>query len=350
LLVSFDLGLQGYDKTRGEQFQKQIIERVSALPGVQSAALADLFPLSMNYSSNGIFIEGHPPLRGTDVPNAMVASVSSDYFKTMEIPMLAGRAFTQQDDAKATQAAIVNEAFIRKLMPELKSLDEAIGKRFSYRAVDGPFMQIIGVARDGKYWTIGEASQPFSYTPLLQSYSSSTTMVIRTTIEPRSLLTSVQREFQSLDETLPVFGSKTLEEHLGISLFPTRVAAMLLGSFGGIALILAAICIYGVMAYSVAQRTREIGIRMALGAQTTDVLAMILKQGARLVSIGLVIGLLAAFALTNFMSSVLYGVSATDLWTFAIVSAALIGVALGACFLPARRAAKTNPIIALRYE
>ncbi len=350
LLASFDLGLQGYDQARGEQFQKRIIERVNAIPGVRSAALTDLFPLSINYSANAVYIEGQPPLRGTEVPNVMVASVSRDYFKTMEIPLLAGRAFTEQDDAKATQAAIVNEAFIRRLMPEVKSPDEAIGKRFSYRGNDGPFMQIVGVAKDGKYWTIGEAAQPFSYTPLLQSYVSSTTMVIRTSVEPRSLLTAVQREFQKLDETLPVFGVKTLDEHLGISLFPARIAALLLGSFGCIALILAAIGIYGVMAYSVAQRTREIGIRMALGAQTLDVLKMVLKQGALLVAIGLAIGLLASLVLTNFMSSVLYGVSATDLLTYAVVSAVLTGVALAACFVPARRAAKTDPMIALRYE
>jgi predicted permease len=350
LLVSFDLGLQGYDKAKGQQFQKQILERVNTLPGVRSASLTDLMPLSINYNSDTIYVEGRPPVRGAEVPSSMVASVSSDYFSTMEIPFVAGRAFMEQDDQKAVKVAIVNETFVRRLMPESGSVQEAVGKRFSLKSFEGPFLQIVGIARDGKYWSIGEAPRPFVFLPLLQSYSASTTLVMRSSVEPTTLLASVRREFHGLDETLPVFGEKTLTEHLSFSLFPARVAAILLGSFGLIALLLAAIGIYGVMAYSVAQRTREIGIRMALGAQTRDVLQLVLKQGATLALTGLCIGLIAALALTQLMSSVLYGVSATDISTFVVVSLLLAGVALLACFVPARRAAKTDPMIALRYE
>ncbi|MBI3653987.1 MAG: ABC transporter permease [Acidobacteria bacterium] len=350
LIMSFDLGLQGYDQVKGKRFEQQIIERVRALPGVRSAALTDLLPLSGNYSGNTVYVEGQPPVRGAEVPSAMVSSVSADYFSTMEIALLAGRSFTEQDNDKASQVAIVNESFVRRLIPELGSVQEAIGKRFSFQGVAGPFIQIVGVTGDGKYWTIGEAPQPFAYSPLLQSYNASVSLVVRTSVEPRSLISAIRQEFQTLDETLPVFSVKTLTEHMGFSLFPARVAALLLGSFGLLALLLAAIGIYGVMAYSVAQRTREIGIRMALGAQAGEVLKMVLKQGVTLALLGVSLGLLAALAVTQLMSSVLYGVSATDLLTFVLVSALLTGVAMVACLVPARRAAKVDPMIALRYE
>jgi predicted permease len=350
LLMSFDLGLQGYDEPKGKQFQRQIIERIGAVPGVRSASLTDLFPLSINYNSSTVYVQGQPPVRGAEVPTSMVASISPDYFSTMDIPMLTGRTFSEQDNENATRVAIVNESFVRRLMPDINSIEDAIGRQFSYRSFEGPFMRIVGIARDGKYWTIGESPQPFSYTPLVQSYNASTILVVRSSIDPTTLAASIRKEFHNMDETLPVFGVKTLTEHMGFSLFPARIAAILLGSFGLIALLLAAIGIYGVMAYSVAQRTREIGIRMALGAQTGDVLMMILKQGITLAVIGLGIGLLVALAVTQLMSSVLYGVSATDILTFVLVPLLLAIVALLACLVPARRAARVDPMVALRYE
>jgi macrolide transport system ATP-binding/permease protein len=350
LILSFDLGLHGYDQAKGQQFQKQIIERVNALPGVRSSSLTDLMPLSVNYNSNAIYVEGQPPVRGADVPTSMNASVSSAYFTTLEIPFLVGRDFTEQDDEKATQVAVVNEAFVRRLLPDVSAVQDAVGKRFSFKGFEGPFIEIVGITKDGKYWSIGEAPTSFVWVPLRQSYSASTTLVVRTSVEPGSLVAGIRKEFHNLDETLPVSGVKTLSEHMGFSLFPARVAAILLGSFGLIALLLAAIGIYGVMAYSVAQRTREIGIRMALGAQTSTVLRMILKQGFGLALIGLGIGLVLALLLSQLMTSVLYGVSATDIFTFLLVPALLSSVALLACFVPALRAAKTDPMIALRYE
>lgn len=350
LLMSFDLGMQGYDEAKGKQFQRQIIERVETLPGVSSASLTDLFPLSINYNSSPIYVEGRPPVRGAEVPNAMVASITPHYFSTMEIPLLAGRGFSEQDNENATQVAVVNESFVHRLMPDVDSVENAIGKQFSYRGLEGPFIRIVGIARDGKYWTIGEAPQPFAYSPLLQSYNANSILVVRSSIDPTTLAASIRKEFHDMDATLPVFGVKTLTEHMGFSLFPARIAAILLGSFGLIALLLAAIGIYGVMAYSVAQRTREIGIRMALGAQTGDVLRMVLKQGILLAAIGVSIGLLIALALTQLMSSALYGVSATDITTFIVVPLLLATVALLACLIPARRAARVDPMIALRYE
>ncbi|MEN3334746.1 MAG: hypothetical protein V7641_4111, partial [Blastocatellia bacterium] len=350
LKMSFDIGLQGYDQARGQQFYRQLTERIESLPGVRSASLTSLFPLSVNYSSNNVYIEGQAPVRGADVPNAMVADVGLKYCETMGIPILAGRDFRDSDTDKATKVAVVNEAFAHRFFPEAHALDEVIGKRFSFSSLEGPFIQIAGVARDGKYWSIGEAPQPFAYSPLSQSYSSSTTMMVRTNGNPQALIGAIRSKVAEMDATLPVYDVKTIAEHLSFSLFPVRIVATLLASFGLLALLLAGVGIYGVTAYAVSQRTREIGIRMALGAGRGDILKLMLSQGLKLSSIGLGIGLAAAFALTRLMAAMLYGISATDAVTFTVISLLLAGVALVACFVPARRATKVDPMIALRYE
>jgi predicted permease len=350
LKMSFDIGLQGYDKGRGQQFYKQLIERVESVPGVRSATLTDLFPLSVDYSSNGIFIEGQAPVRGVDVPNAMVASVAPKYCETMGIPILAGRDFSDADTPQTTRVSVVNEAFAQRFFPEAHSLDEVIGKRFSFESLQGPFIQIAGIARDGKYWSMGETAQPFVYSPLAQYYNSSTTLVVRTNSDPQALTNAIRGKISEMDATLPVYDVKTFAEHLSFSLFPVRIVATLLASFGGLALLLAGVGIYGVTAYSVSQRTREIGIRMALGATRGNILRLMLSHGLKLAAIGLGIGLAAAFMLTRLMEAMLYGISATDAITFIAISLLLAGVALGACFIPARRATRVDPMIALRYE
>ena len=350
LVMSFDVGLQGYDQAKGQQFHRQIMERVEALPGVRSASLTDLFPLSLNYSGNGVYVEGQPPVRGANVPTAMVSSIGLNYFSTMGIPLLAGRDFTEQDDEKATRIVIFNEAAVHKFFPDAKSLEDAIGRRISFNNEQGPFIEVVGVAKDGKYWSIGEAPQPFVYSPLTQSYNGYTTLAVRTASDPKAMISAIRGEFRNLDANLPLYEIKTFAEHMGVSLFPARIAAALLGAFGLVALTLAAIGIYGVTAYSVAQRTREIGIRMAIGAQPSDVLRMVLKKGVKLLLIGLIIGLAAALALTPLMTDVLYGVSATDPVTFMAITLLLALITIGACYAPARRASKVDPIIALRYE
>ena len=348
--MDFDIGLQGYDQTRGQEFYRQLIERVERVPGVRSASLTDLFPLSINYSSRGVYIEGRAPVRGAEVPNAMAASVGEKYFATMGIPILAGRDFSQTDNDKAPGVVVVNEAFAHRFFPEAGSLEEVVGKRLSFRSSEGPFIQIAGIARDGKYWSIGEASTPFVYSAMLQSYSPNATLVVRTTGDPKALASVIRGTVAELDAALPVYDVKTFTEHLSFSLFPARVVATLLVSFGGLALLLAAVGIYGVTAYSVSQRTREIGIRMALGAARGDILKLMLSHGLKLASIGLVIGLAAAFTLTRLMESVLYGVSATDAITFVSISLLLEAVVLTASFIPARRALAVDPMVALRYE
>ena len=349
LSMSFDLGLQGYDEARGQQFYRQLLERVQSLPGVESAAISNYVPLSLNCNSANVFVEGKPAERGENVPLAMVASAGPGYFKTMATPILQGREFTEQDQEKSEQVAIVNETFVRRLLPELQTPAEAIGKRFSWRA-DGPLRRIVGVAKDGKYFNIAEDPRMFVWTPLSQDYSSNGIVIVRTRSNPETMFAAVREQVQSLDPNLPLFDVNTLTVHMRLALFPARVAATVLGVFGLVALMLAAIGVYGITSYAVAQRTHEIGVRLALGAQLSDVLRLVLRQGLKLTIIGAAIGLVGAYLATRAITSVLYGVSATDPLTFGLVSLLLVFVALLASYVPARRATKVEPLVALRNE
>ena len=350
LTMSFDMGLQGYDEARAQQFYRQLVERVQSIPGVRSAAVTSFIPLSLNYNSNSVYVEGQPAERGANAPTTMTASIGPRYFETMGTPILEGREFTDQDTSKNESVAVVNETFVKRLMPFAKSNADAINRRFSRRGPEGPFMRIVGVAAGGKYWNVAEEPRPFVWTSLSQDYSSNGILIVRTGGAPEPMFASVRHEVQILDPTLPLFDVKTLNEHMRLSLFPAKIAATVLGVFGLVALMLSAIGIYGITSYSVAQRTREIGIRMALGAQLGDVLKLVLTNGVRLTLIGVAIGLLGAYLVTRAITSVLYGVSATDPLTFVFISLLLVAVALLACFVPARRATKVNPLIALRYE
>jgi predicted permease len=350
LTMSFDLGLQGYDDPRGQQFYRQLTERVRSLPGVEAASVSSYIPLSLNYNSRTAFVEGKPAERGDNAPVAMNASAGPDYFKTMGTPILQGREFTEQDQEKSEQVVIVNETFVRRLMPELQNSAEAVGKRLSFHSPDGPFRRIVGVAKTGKYFNISEDPRPFVWTPMTQDYQSGGILTVRTKGNPEALIGSVRAQVQSLDANLPLFDVKTLTEHMKFALFPAKVAATVLGVFGLVALMLAAIGVYGITSYAVAQRTHEIGIRLALGAQLGDVLRLVLRHGLKLTIIGAAIGLFGAYLATRAITSVLYGISATDPLTFGVVSLLLVGVALIACYVPARRATKVEPLIALRNE
>lgn len=343
--MTFDVSLQGYDEARGRAFHKQVLERVRALPSVQSASLALSIPLSLNFNNNSIYIEGQPQSSSANMPLAVSNYVMPDYFTTMGIA-LRGRDFNERDKEKESRVAIVNETFARRFWPG----QEAMGKRFNFSGPTDPLWEIVGVAADGKYESLGEDQKIAIYRPMTRDYISWTSLVARTVGDPTPVIGAIRNEIRNLDATLPVSGAKTLQEHMNVPLFPARVAAAILGSFGVLALILAAIGIYGVMSYAVSQRTREIGIRMALGALRGDVVKMIVGQGLRLVIIGLVLGLSAAFGLTRFLAVVLYGVSATDVITFVAIPILLAAVAMLACFIPAQRAAKVDPIKALRYE
>ena len=320
------------------------------MPGVRSAAVTSYVPLSINYNGSTIFVEGQPAERGANAPTAMVAAVGPKYFETMATPLVQGREFTDQDKQKSESVAIVNETFVRRLIPDAKSSVDALGRRFSFNGSGGPFQRIVGVAKDGKYFNISEEPRTFVWTPLAQGYFSTGILLVRTVGDPQSMIPTVRNEVHSLDPNLPIFDVKTLTEHMRLALFPARVAATVLGVFGFVALMLAAIGIYGVTSYSVAQRTREIGIRMALGAQLGDVLRLILSHGVKLTVLGVSFGLIGAYLATRAITSVLYGVSATDPLTFIFVSLLLTTVALVACYWPARRATKVDPLVALRYE
>ncbi len=343
--LSFDLGLQGYDETRGRAFQQQTLERVRALPEVEGAALTDSLPLGLNYNDTSIYIEGTEFTGASNLPIAIPFESTPGYFAVMGMP-LRGRDFRDDENKKENRVAIVNETFAQKFF----SGQDAIGKRFNWHGPNDPFFEIIGVVPAGKYNSLGEAPKPALYTPFYRGYSGGVTLVARTHGDPHAVLNAMRAEVQKLDPSISVYGAKTLTEHMGTSLFPARMAAIALGSFGVLALMLAAVGIYGVMSHVVAGRTREIGLRMALGAQWSHVQRLILRQGMMLAVIGSVIGLVIAFGGARLMKSLLYGVSASDPITFLVVGLLLLGIALLACWIPARRASRVEPMIALRAE
>jgi len=347
LEISFDLGLQGYDGPRSQEFKRRLLERVRALPGVQYAGLSDFVPLNLSVNSiNPIYVEGQPEQRGANVPTAMAARATSGFLSALGTRLIQGRDFTEQDGESKQDVAVVNETFTRRFWPG----QSALGKRFSYAGSAGPWIEVVGVIQDGKYFSLSEEATPFVYTNVRPGSGGGGILVARTTGEPQSAMAAIRREFQQLDATLPLYNVRTMVEHMAIPLFPARVAATLLGGFGSLALALAAIGIFGVMAYAVTQRTREIGIRMALGAQAGGIFKLVVGQGLKLTALGMGIGLACAFAGTRLMSGLLYGVSALDVVTFAGVSLLLALVALLACYIPARRAMKVDPMVALRCE
>jgi len=344
--ASFDLKLQGYDKARGAAFYRQLLPRLAALPGVQAVSATGYLPLNMDSNYNPIYAEGQPFTRDADLPLLATNTAWPRYFETMGIPLLAGREFTLADDKEETRVVIVNESFVRRFFPG----QNAVGKRLRQGGPDKPFWEIIGVARDSKYFSLGEDAQPFVYFPLARDYKGDVALLLRTTGEPQTLLNAVRHEVRQLDANLPLYEVKTLREHLRLALFPLRAGAWVAGGFALLALLLAGLGLYGVMSYATAQRTRELGIRLALGAQTGDVLRLVLRQGLMLALLGLALGLAGAFGVTRLMTSVLYGVSATDAATFGGVTLLLSMVVLLACYVPARRATKVDPLVALRTE
>lgn len=344
--ISFDLRLQGYDEARGKEFQTSLLERARALPGARYAGLADIVPVDLHFGRGSVFIEGHPPLRLASAPRVFTNRVTPGYFGATGARLMRGREFTDQDNEQAPGVAIVNETFARSFWPG----EDPIGKRFSMGAPEAPKLQIIGVVEDGKYAGLNEDPKPFVSRALWQSYSGTTTLVVRAAGDHQKLLAAARGEAQRLDPHLPITNVRTLAERMSLPLLPARITAAVLGVFGALALALAAIGIYGVMSYAVAQRTREIGVRMALGAQRTDVLRLVIGQGLWLSLAGAALGLVAAAALTRLMKSLLFGLSATDPLTFIVITPLLIFVALLACWIPARRAAKVDPMVALRNE
>jgi len=343
--ISFDVSLQGYNEERGRAFQKQVLDRAQALPQVENAALTDYLPLGLNYNDSTIYIEGTEFKGASTLPIAIPIESSPGYFDVMGIP-LRGRDFRDDENKKESRFAIVNETFVKKFLQG----QNPMGRRFNWHGPKDPFFEIVGVVPDGKYNSLGEDPKPAVYTPLYQDYSGTVTLVARTRGDPKKVLAALRGVVQELDPSISVYAAKTLKEHMGTSLFPARMAAIALGSFGVLALILAGVGIYGVMSHVVAGRTREIGLRMALGAQLSDVQKLILKQGMFLAAIGSLCGLAISLGGARMMKSLLYGVSTSDPVTFAFVAVLLAGIAFLACWIPARRASRVEPMIALRAE
>lgn len=345
IVGAFAPALRGYTRPQVEEFYRTLGERVRALPGVESVALTTHVPLSFEIRTETVAPEGRDTGRDRDWPETDSSSVGPGYFTVMRIPILRGRAFLEQDRQGAPLVAVINDTLARRFWPH----QEAVGQRLRFEA-DGPYYQVVGVARDGKYRTLGEEPRAFVYRALFQNYSRSPRMLVRVAGDPRSLISEVRREVRQLDEKVPVTGLQTLEEVTSVSLLLPRAGATLFGLFGVLALVLASVGLYGVIAYLVGQRTREIGIRVALGASRADILRLVLSQGLKLLLVGTALGLAGALALTRVLSYVLYGVSPTDPATFVGVTGLLALVMLLACVLPARRATRVDPMIALRYE
>jgi len=345
LTVPINLGLLRYDEAKGEDFYRNLLARVEAQPGVEGASLVRFAQLGFSHAQYQVFVEGGGGQTedGTDTGFNVVGP---KYFRTMETSLVRGRDFTESDRKGAPGVVVLNETLAAMLWPGA----DALGRRVSVNGPEGPFLEVVGVVRDGKYRSLGETPQPYIYQPVLQSYDPKMTLVVRTTGAPRAIAPAVREQIRSLEANLPVADVKTLQEQVNLSLFPSRVAAWTLGGFGVLALLLAAIGIYGVVSYSVAQRTREIGVRMALGAKRRDVLQLVLGEGLLVVAIGLCLGLLLSAAATRLLSGFLYGVGTTDPLTFVAVPLVLGFVALLASYIPSRRATKVDPLEALRYE
>lgn len=327
-------------------FYERVLERVGTQPGVQSAGLVSVIPLSSNYDRTGIHVEGRP----APEPGASLSAdryvVSNDYFATMGIPLVKARLFSDRDNMDAPLAVVINETMANRLFPD----EDPIGRRIRLGPPTAPYRSIVGVVGDVRQYGLDTDHTMQIYLPHQQYAWPWMSLVVRTESDPAAMLGTIRNQVLSVDPEQPVFGAATMDQIMARSTAERRFSLTLLGVFAALALILASIGIYGVMAYMVSQRTYEIGIRMAIGAQMRDVIAMIIGSGLKMVLTGVGIGLVGALLVTRVLSNLLYGISSTDPATFAVITVLLTGVGLLACYIPARRAAGVDPMIAMRSE
>jgi predicted permease len=343
LIASVDLFPNGYTADTGRQFQRRVSEAVMTLPGVESFALARRVPLGLGgTSSRGATIDGYVPRENEEI-NIFYNVVSPRYFETMQIGLAAGREFTPQDTRDTQKVVVVNETMAARYWQGR----QALGGRIR---LGGEDHQVVGIARDIKYAQIAEPPQPYMYLALDQEYVSNVVLHLRSAAAPGPMLAAVRDVVRGLDRNLPIFDARTVEEHMQSAVFAQRMGANLLGAMGVLALVLAAVGLYGVIAYAVSQRTREMGIRLALGAAPRDLLQMVLRQGLVLTASGLAVGLALALAAVGFMGSLLPGIAPRDPFTFVAVPLLLILIAAIAALIPARRAGAIDPTVALRCE
>jgi len=353
LTVNLGLGSRYRTGERITNFYQQSLQRLGALPGVESVAAINLMPFGEMLLRGDFLIEGQPePAAGAENV-ATKPAISADYFRTIGVPLVKGRAFNDRDTSEAPGVVVISESAAHHYFAGR----EPLGQRISFdrdRNRQPIWLEIVGVVGDVKQQKLNAQSLPTVYAPYTQitrpMMLGFVYFVVRSSVEPNSLLTAVQREIRAIDPELPIYKAGTMEKLITSSLQEQRFNALLLGFFAALALVMAAVGLYGVMAYSVAQRTHELGIRMALGAQAGDVLRLVISQGMKLTLLGVAVGLVAALALTRLMAGLLFGVTPTDPATFALIGLLLMGVALLACYIPARRATKVDPMIALRCE
>ena len=343
--ASLDLSLEGYSQDRGRAFQRALLRELGTRPGVESAALTSSLPLSLNVSAESIFIEGKTQPRAAEAPNAYTYQVSPGYFRTMATRLLQGRLFDERDQRESTSVVVVNETFARRMFPH----ENAVGRRLSFGA-DAEQHQIIGVVEDGKYFSLSEPPALAVYRPAEQWLPMGFSIVTRSSLpapEALQLLASVAHQ---LDGGLTLYDQQSLYGHLELPLFPAKMAARVLSAFGGLAALLAAVGIYGAVAYSVARRRKEIGIRLAIGASNSNVLAAVLRRTLAVSGAGLAVGLTLAVLLGHAMKAVLFGVNPHDPLLLGLAAVLLGAIATAAAWWPARQALRVDPLVALRME
>jgi putative ABC transport system permease protein len=350
-VVAFSLDLPDPRYGKPEQsadFFKELLSRIRTVPGVKNASAAMPLPLSDNSLRTSFEIEGQPMAK-SDLPRTQIRAVGLDYFQTMRIPLVAGREFTARDDRHAPHVIIINQALARKFFPNTNALGKHMKPGMSGGKTD-LMCEIVGVVGDVKHRNLWQSPDPESYVPYDQTPIGGMDVVVRADGDPMALLPALRAQVLALDPELPIYKAKRMEDYVAASIAQRRFTSLLCAIFAGAGLLLAIVGLFGVMSYSVVQRTHEIGVRVAVGAEKTDILRLILKEGMIITSVGLAVGLVGTLALSSILKSQLYGVTATDPFTFLGVAIALALVALVACYLPARRATLVNPLVALRYE
>jgi putative ABC transport system permease protein len=347
LTLSTDLPAARYP--RDEQrigFYRDVLERLRTMPGVEAAAAVTYPPLAGGDLVYSFWIDGRPAAPDGVEPSANYYAVTSDYFRTLEIPLLRGRAFSEQDGRSGLGVAIVDDTFARRFLAG----EDPIGKRIRIGNRNADPREIVGVVGPVTHYALEGGATPSIYEPHAQNATAEMTLVLRASSDPAALVGAAKAAFHAVDPMQPVASIRTMEEVLSDAVAPRRFPLVLIVVFAGVALVLALLGLSGVIAYTVSQRTHEIGVRLALGARRSDVVHMIVRQGARLVLVGIGTGVVASLLLTQLATKLLFGVSATDPATFAVVPLLLAGAALLASWLPARRAAKVDPMSALRAE
>lgn len=348
LNLTMDVSQQGIDEPRGRAFFKQLEDRVHTLPGVESVSFAYSVPFGYYNAGEAVEAEGQPIEKGQRPPISYYNVVGGDYFKTMRIPLVRGRAFTEQDDERSRRVAIVNEFMANRFWPG----QDPIGKRFRQNVANAPWMEVVGVTRDGKYRYIFEDRDMYFFMPLAQEYRPLRALHLKTAGNPELLAPAAQQIIRSIDPALPVHDVRSMRQTMdgGNGFFLLNMGALFGGALGLLGLVLALVGIYGVVSCAASQRTQEIGVRMALGAQPSDVLRLVVGQGLLLVVIGLGVGLLAALGVSSLMTTLLFGISPRDPLTFIAVPIVLGMMAIVASYIPALRATRVDPMTALRSE